>query len=248
MSSRDDGRTLTLRIMRKKGPEDKGFWQDICFNVLDSEMTVASALTAINAAVDTECAYKDSEGRKVEFIRWESSCLQKKCGACAMVIDGRPCLACDTKLEPFLAGKGVVTIEPLRKFPLVADLMVDRSRLQENLREMKVWPNGDMTVSDKNNKVSYDSSLCIQCGCCLEVCPNFDFSSSFFGAAAFVPATREMVNSEPSDRKEMRKSYSKNIYNGCGKSLSCKDICPRKIDTQSLLVRSNAVLLWGKRG
>ncbi|MBQ3729282.1 MAG: hypothetical protein II903_07265, partial [Spirochaetales bacterium] len=61
--------------MRKKGPEDKGFWQDICFNVLDSKMTVASALTAINAAVDTDCAYKDSEGRKVEFIRWESSCL-----------------------------------------------------------------------------------------------------------------------------------------------------------------------------
>ncbi len=56
-----------------------------------------------------------------------------------------------------------------------------------------------------------------------------------------------MINSSPEDRRELRRNYSRHIYSGCGKSLSCKDICPRGIDTEKLLVRSNAVLLWGKR-
>ncbi len=247
MDSRTEGRSLVLRILRRKDSSDKGMWQNIPFEVSDDGMTVASALTAIDNAVGTPSAFKDAEGRTVEYIRWENSCLQKKCGACAMVIDGRPRLACQAKLVDFLGKVEALTIEPLRKFPVVADLVVDRSRLHENLKSMKVWPSGEMEVKDKNNEASYISSLCVQCGCCLEVCPNFEFDGSFFGAAAFVPASREMLNSSPSDRRELRATYSRNVYKGCGKSLSCKDICPRGIDTEKLLVRSNAVLLWGRR-
>ncbi len=238
---------LKLRILRRRSHDDPGHWQDILFAVSDEGMTVASALTVINDSVGTENAFKDCDGNPVSAIVWENSCLQKKCGACAMVINGRPCLACDTKLLPFVGKTDALTVEPLRKFPVVADLMVDRSRMRENLKNLELWQNGDNTVGDRENEDSYQASLCIQCGCCLDVCPNFEFDGEFFGAAAFVPAAREMINSSPEDRRELRRNYSRHIYSGCGKSLSCKDICPRGIDTEKLLVRSNAVLLWGKR-
>lgn len=238
---------LVLRILRRKNGEEKGRWQDIPFEIKDEGKTVASALTDINNAAGTPAAFKDCEGNEVSHISWDNSCLQKKCGACAMVIDGKPRLACDAKLMTFFGKVKALTIEPLRKFPVVADLLTDRSRMRENLLKLNLWQNGDNTVEDRNTDISYQASRCVQCGCCLEVCPNFVFDRDFFGAAAFVPATREMVNSSPEDMKDLRRNYSDNIYGGCGMSLSCKDICPRGIDTEKLLVRSNAVMLWGKR-
>ena len=66
----------------------------------------------------------DIDGIPVGEIAWECSCLQKKCGACAMRINGVPRLACDTKIGD-LKSK-TVTLEPLKKFPVVRDLIVDR--------------------------------------------------------------------------------------------------------------------------
>ena len=47
-------------------------------------------------------------------------------------------------------------------------------------------------------------------------------------------------------KKDLGKNYRKNVYNGCGKSLACRDICPAKIDMEKLLVKSNAAALWNK--
>ncbi len=58
--------------------------------------------------------------------------MVRKCGACAMLINERPRLACSTFLH-MLKGS-TITLEPLSKFPLVRDLIVDRSNLFENLK------------------------------------------------------------------------------------------------------------------
>ena len=58
--------------------------------------------------------------------------MVRKCGACAMLINERPRLACSTFLHT-LKGS-TITLEPLSKFPLVRDLIVDRSNLFENLK------------------------------------------------------------------------------------------------------------------
>lgn len=61
------------------------------------------------------------------------------CGACAMVINGRPLLACDSKLNEVADKDGSIRVEPLRKFPVVRDLICDRTILWENLKAIKAW-------------------------------------------------------------------------------------------------------------
>ncbi len=231
--------SVTLHILRRASAKEEPYWQDILYETDEENATVARALTEIN----DDGSYVDREGNPVGEIRWQCSCLQKKCGSCAMVIDGLPRLACDEKL---IDHEKTVTIEPLRKFPVVADLMVDRSILFENLKQMQLWAGEEFSIADKRRDLSYESSRCLQCGCCLEVCPNFWPGGTFYGAAAFVPTTRLIVSLPKEERRQLKKNYLKHVYSGCGKSLSCEKICPAGIETSQMLIRSNAASFWGR--
>lgn len=124
---------VTFEIARRARGESASRMQRIVWETDNEGATVATALTAMNA----DPTLTDAEGRPVDCIEWECSCLQKKCGACAMRINGVPRLACDAALKP-LSEKPVV-LEPLKKFPVVADLMVDRQALYDNLKAVKAW-------------------------------------------------------------------------------------------------------------
>ena len=225
-----------MRIKRQNSFEAEAFYQTILCDC-DAETNIATLLREINAE-----EILDIDGIPVGEIAWECSCLQKKCGACAMRINGMPRLACDTKIGD-LKSK-TVTLEPLKKFPVVRDLIVDRSVLRENLIALHNWLESEATKSRKTVDLAYDASRCIQCGCCLEVCPNFTAGESFFGAAAFVPASRILSQLPNGKKNDLVQEYGKHIYNGCGKSLSCHDICPVGIDVEHKLSNSNAVAVW----
>ncbi|MBR1739475.1 MAG: 4Fe-4S dicluster domain-containing protein [Ruminococcus sp.] len=231
---------LILDILRRE-PGEKPRLCSIEYETEDGNATVASALFDINAAETS-----DLNGEPVGEIGWECSCLQKKCGACAMVINGRPRLACDTKLSEFVK-KGRVRIEPLRKFPVVRDLIVDRSVMMTALIEMQSFLENDVRPEEPAGKIAYEASRCLQCGCCLEVCPNFYAGGSFKGMAAAMPSAKLIVQMDDLKRGEFYKTYRKAVYEGCGKSLSCRDICPAGIDIEGLLVNSNAAAVFKRR-
>ena len=227
-----------LAVKRRRNAADTPSWQHFYFETELKNATVANALTFLNQQTELT----DTDGKKCDKIVWECSCLQKKCGACAMVINGRPQLACTARLIDCKHQE--IMIEPLRKFPLVADLMVNREVLFAHLQEMKVWAESSVSVNDKNNALMYEASLCLQCGCCLEVCPNFSPTGRFFGMAAMVPSARLLMGLDSVSSKQLRRQYRKAIVDGCGKSLACQNICPAGIDIEQLMSRSNAVTLW----
>jgi len=222
---------MRIDILRRKSAAEKPYWQSFDYEPESDGETVATALTRLN----------EQSGLRSDPIRWECSCLQKKCGACAMVINGRPGLACDARLS---AGRKAVRLEPLRKFPVVADLIVDRSVLYENLRAMRLWFEDPAVQSQRSSEVGYEASRCLQCGCCLEVCPNFDRSGEFFGMAAGVPVTRLLAELPRSQQEEISRLYRKHVFEGCGKSLACRSICPAGIEIDRMLVNSNAAAVW----
>ena len=123
---------LTIDILRQKDSASAPYKQTIELDARPDD-TVATLLNTINARDDL----KDINGEPVGTIHWQCSCLQKKCGACAMRINGDPALACDTKLSACKRGK--LSLEPLRKFPTVRDLIVDRSLMMDNLRTIHNW-------------------------------------------------------------------------------------------------------------
>lgn len=226
-----------LMILRRENRDAKPYWQHFLYEPQSPDDSVASALTALNAREDL----RDADGKPAAPIRWECSCLQKKCGACAMVINDRPGLACGTRLNTL---KKTVKIEPLRKFPVIADLMVDRSILFENLKKLQLWFTENAVGKDKAMPVSYDASRCLQCGCCLEVCPNFHIDGKFTGTASAVPMTRFLAQLPDAQKKAMTEAYRLHVYEGCGKSLACRNICPAGLDIDRILLSSSAIAVW----
>lgn len=226
-----------LMILRRENKEAKPYWQCFLYEPQSADDSVASALTSLNEREDL----RDAEGSPAAPIRWECSCLQKKCGACAMVINGRPQLACRARINEF---KGMIRLKPLKKFPVVADLMVDRSVMFQNLKELKLWFADEANGKDKVMPIAYQASRCLQCGCCLEVCPNFRPDGKFTGMASAVPMTRVLSQIPESQKKEMTKAYRIHVFEGCGKSLACRNICPAGLDIDEILLHSNAIAVW----
>jgi succinate dehydrogenase / fumarate reductase iron-sulfur subunit len=230
-----------IKILRQKSNDTKPFWQIFSYSFDNKNETVANALTKLNESEPL----LDIDGNKADEISWECSCLQKKCGACAMRINGVPRLACDTKLAE--CNGDVIQLEPLKKFPVVKDLIVDRAVMFKNLMELNVWFEENTNADSRHLEDVQDASRCLQCGCCLEVCPNFLPDGKFKGMATGVPLSRLIMELPKSQQKEVCKNYRKHFYSGCGKSLSCYNICPADIDTEHLMVKSNAVAVWRKR-
>lgn len=230
-----------IKILR--GSAQETCWQSFFYEGDGSE-SVAGALDRLNSREEL----RDCDGMAAEKIEWECACFEKKCGACAMVIGGRPALACSVRLREAADGAGLITLEPLKKFPRIRDLRVDRESMQAHLKEMELWLETEAELCDKERReLHYRAAGCLMCGLCLEVCPNFSPRSDFYGAMSAVAAYRAVESSEKGDhRKNMRRGYVRHFYNGCSKSLSCQDICPMKIPVEQLLVKTNAAAIWNR--
>ena len=129
-------------------------------------------------------------------VEYSCSCLQGICGACTMVINSEPKLACKTFLnkEQMTYEYDTITIEPLSKFPLIKDLKVDRSILYDSMKNSKLWLESNAKIKFEEFDFEYDMSLCILCGCCCEACPNYDLGN-FVGPHIPVSASK-LINQE----------------------------------------------------
>ena len=123
---------MIVKIKRQRNHESEAYWQSFNYNG-PRHVTVSAVLDALNYTDDLF----DIEGNASPKIRWECSCMQAMCGGCAMVINGVPALACATFADE-VKGKELV-LEPLSKFPVIADLIVDRGIIYENLINAKAY-------------------------------------------------------------------------------------------------------------
>jgi len=159
------------------------------------------------------------------------------CGMhCAMVINGKPALACETFLRD-LKGKDI-EIRPLRKFPVIHDLVIDRSAIHENLKRANMYIGEYQPAENGDHAHQYAAAKCLKCGLCLEVCPNYVNGHTFFGAAfandCYLVATRNRA-----EGGRVRAVYAKHFGKTCSKSLSCMDVCPMKISTLASMAKLN---------
>ena len=222
---------MRIKILRQQSPFSKPYWQTFSYEG-SREISVAALLDELNYKDDLV----DIDGNRAEVISWECSCLQGMCGGCAMVIYGHPALACETFLKDLPDDE--ITLEPLRKFPTVSDLLVDRSIIQENLKKANTYIESYQLTDEAGHEHQYLAAKCLKCGLCLEVCPNYAQGDKFYGAEfandAYLVASRSANN-----KKDIRKEYEAHFSAGCSKSLACEDICPMKIPTLASMGKLN---------
>lgn len=221
--------TIEISVKRQKNRDEKSYIQKFLYTG-DGNLTVADWLTEIN---QTEA--------KTDHIAWECGCLEKKCGACAMLVNGYPTLACSVFLKKAVKHEKIL-LEPFHKFPLIKDLIVDRSIIFDTIIHMKIWMN-EKNSSDYSwdYELQYKAGQCLQCGCCLEICPNFLAGKKFAGASAMVEAYRAIEqNNSDSHRNDMKKEYQKKFFAYCGQSFSCKSVCPQNLPLDEIQARVNS--------
>ena len=162
-------------VVRQDGPGKAGYLERHRVEY-EPNMNVISALQKIAAASRTV------EGKAVAPVAWDCNCLEEICGACTMVINGRVRQACTALIDQLLVDKpGEIELRPMTKFPVVRDLVVDRSRMFETLKKIRGWVPVDSYLdmgpgprqSQEHQELAYELSKCMTCGCCLEACPQY---------------------------------------------------------------------------
>lgn len=166
---------INVRVKRQDGPGKEPYWE--LFKIkYEPELNVISVLQRIAALSTT------SDGKKVTPVTWDCGCLEEVCGSCTMVINGRVRQSCSALVDRLLEDNpDELVLEPMSKFPVIRDLMVDRSRLFRGLKRVKAWvpvdSYYDMGPGERQLRAdqerNYPLSQCMSCGCCMEACPQY---------------------------------------------------------------------------
>jgi len=234
----DGGRsegTIEVTIRRQKGPDTEPY--DETFLVpYRPRMNVISVLMAIQENPT------NSQGEKVAPVAWEQACLEEVCGSCTVRINGKVRQACSALIDRVAPLHGDVRrlrLDPMSKFPVVRDLVVDRSRMFENLKQIQGWIPIDGTydlgpgprMSQKEQQLAYDFARCMTCGSCLEACPQVNEHSNFIGPAAIGQV--RLFNAHPTGKlnadERLEALTRRDGIASCGNAQNCVQVCPKEI-------------------
>ncbi|MBU9721205.1 MULTISPECIES: succinate dehydrogenase iron-sulfur subunit [Bacillaceae] len=233
-------KTITLKIKRQKTHDSDPYFET--FNIPYREnMNVISALMEIRRNPVND------KGEATTAVAWDSSCLEEVCGACSMVINGKPQQSCSALIDKL---EQPIKLEPLNTFPVTRDLVVDRSRMFDSLKRVKAWIPIDGTydlgpgprMPEPKRQWAYELSKCMTCGVCLQACPNVNSKSEFIGPAALSQV--RLFNAHPTG--EMHKAERlETIMDGeggltnCGNSQNCVQACPKGIPLTTSIAALN---------
>jgi len=168
-------RTIRVRVLRQDAPGRESYWESHLVPY-EPNMNVISVLQRIAARAKRE------DGRPVPPVAWDCNCLEEVCGSCTMLVNGRTRMACTALVDRLLDEEPTeIVLEPMTKFPVVRDLVVDRRRLFRSLERVHGWVPIDGSydhgpgprISPEEQEDAYPLATCISCGCCLEACPQF---------------------------------------------------------------------------
>ena len=168
-------------------------------------------------------------------LAFRRSCAHGICGSDAMMINGRNRLACKVLIKDVAQP---ITIEPMRGFPVVKDLIVDMTGFFEKYRSIKPYliaedppPTTERLQSPEDRERFDDTTKCILCGACTTSCPSFWANSQYVGPAAIVQAHRFIFDSR--DQGAAERAAILNDTSGvwrCRTIFNCTEACPRGIN------------------
>lgn len=182
-------------------------------------------------------------------LQFDFVCRAGICGSCAMLIDGRPGLACRT-LTKHLGAE--ITLAPLPYFELIGDLSVNTGKWMRAMSErLQTWVHArqreidlarieERMDPDLAEKI-YELDRCIECGCCVAACGTARMREDFVGAIGLNKIARFRL--DPRDARTDADYYElvgddDGVF-GCMSLLACHDVCPKNLPlaTQIAFVR-----------
>jgi len=226
-------RKLSIRVLRFNPavPEVAPHWQT--YELDDAAgMTLFIALGEIREKLDPSLQF--------DFV-----CRAGICGSCAMLVDGRPVLACRTLTQDL--GDSF-TLAPLPVFELIGDLSVNTGKWMRAMSErLQTWVHQQQQAIDLRRlearmepaeaEAIYELDRCIECGCCVAACGTARMREDFVGAVGLNKIARFRL--DPRDNRDDADYYEligddDGVF-GCMTLLGCHDVCPKQLPLQTQL-------------
>ncbi len=232
MSQNQAGRTLTFNILKydpqKEGDKPK---------MVTHQITEALGMTVFIAV--NQIREKFDRSLQFDFV-----CRAGICGSCAMVINGKPDLACRTLTSKFPSGE--ITLLPLPGFELIGDLSVDTGKFMRAMTErIEGWIHSEEAKHTDLKAIErpmdpdladeiYELDRCIECGCCVSACATKRMRDDFLGAVGFMKVARFELDSR--DQRTDDDWYDiigndEGVF-GCMSLMGCEDYCPKELPHQ----------------
>lgn len=183
---------------------------------------------------------KDTLDGSLTFRR---SCAHGICGSCAVKINGKSGLACQTLIKDVPPGE--IVIEPLPAFPVIKDLVVDIEPFFAKNQEAMPYlinneppPERERLQSPDDQKEILQSIACIMCGCCTSSCPSYWADKEYMGPSALLKAYRFIMDSRDRASEERLSSTAKphGLWR-CHSIYNCVEVCPKEIDITSHIAK-----------
>jgi succinate dehydrogenase / fumarate reductase iron-sulfur subunit len=229
---------IHFKIKRQAGPNATAYWEEF-------KMPYSPGHNVVSALMYLREHPVNINGEKVEPVVWESNCMEEVCGACSMLVNDVPRQACAALIDDL---EQPIVLEPLTKFPLVRDLIVDRQKMFDALLKIKAWVPLDGTwdihrhaplISPGKQSIRYLFSRCMTCGCCMEACPQFHKDSMFIGPAALGQV--DLHNSHPTggyhNEDRLHAIMGEGGITDCGNAQNCIEVCPKDIPLTDAIAR-----------
>jgi succinate dehydrogenase / fumarate reductase iron-sulfur subunit len=168
-------------------------------------------------------------------VRW--NCKAGKCGSCSAEVNGRPRLMCMTRMSTF-EESDVVTVTPLRAFPVVRDLVTDVSFNYDKARQVPAFAPpadlepGDYRMAQADVERSQEFRKCIECFLCQDVCHvvrDHEDNKEAFAGPRFLMRIAEL-EMHPLDTRERKREAQEDFGLGyCNITKCCTEVCPEHI-------------------
>jgi len=178
-----------------------------------------------------------------EYVAFRTNCREFTCGSCAMLINGKPRLACDTILE------NNMTLEPLSRYRLIKDLVVDTGSVTEKIRDLQYWPvcknkkKGFSVTKKTMENFQKIYARCIECYCCLEACPESPSEESLFDGPMHLLQLARAGEHPMDSLNRIRQASSRGVWS-CVSCFECANVCPVNLSPGEVItdLRRKAVM------
>jgi len=232
-------RTVRFIIERRDSPDAAPYFEEF-------DIPYRPNMNVISALMEIQRNPVNAKGERTKPVVWESNCLEEVCGACSMVINGKPRQACTALVDKL---EQPIRLSPMKTFPVVRDLIVNRQRMFDALKRVKAWIPIDGTydlgpgprMPEHKRQWAYELSKCMTCGVCLEACPNVNERSTFIGPAAISQV--RLFNAHPTGamnaHERLEALMADGGIEGCGNSQNCVRSCPKGIPLTTSIAAIN---------
>lgn len=230
---------LKLKIWRQANDKTSGRFEQFQVNA-NEHMSFLEMMDVLN---------EELVSQKKDPIAFDHDCREGICGACSMVINGKPhgplkgTTTCQLHMRHFKDGD-TITVEPFRAnaFPVVKDLVVDRSAFDRIIQaggyisvNTGQAPDGNaIPVNRDDASAAFDAAACIGCGACVAACPNASamlFTSAKVSHLALLPQGKIEAKSRA---KKMVEQMDLEGFGKCSNTYACEAECPKEISVTNI--------------